>query len=268
MEETVQKYTLAYKDYKAGVKYKDIAVKYGVSITTVKKWYARYWRDKKETESTAGDMRETNSRQDNIDKGNSIINDSELPIPVKREVSLTDIQEVLSDKAYQDLEEKQRQFVDDYIFTKNARQSYLKVYKCSPGSASELGTRLLKRVDIARIIEIKQAERASKAHVDLEFSLEKAKSILARCMQAEPVMTFNKQDKRYEVVRDDNGCAVYQFDSKGALGALDLIAKITGQNVIKQQIDIHQTIDDQTTEQNKARFKELMAKIEANTIDV
>ncbi|EMQ2587684.1 helix-turn-helix domain-containing protein, partial [Listeria monocytogenes] len=32
---------LAYKDYKEGMKYKDIAEKYNVSINTVKSWKSR-----------------------------------------------------------------------------------------------------------------------------------------------------------------------------------------------------------------------------------
>ena len=43
-------YELAEQDYIAGMKYKEIADKYGVSINTVKSWKKRYaWtRDKKE----------------------------------------------------------------------------------------------------------------------------------------------------------------------------------------------------------------------------
>ena len=35
-------YELAEKDYKAGMKYKEIADKYGVTINTVKSWKQRY----------------------------------------------------------------------------------------------------------------------------------------------------------------------------------------------------------------------------------
>lgn len=34
----------AYEDYNAGMKYREIADKYGVSLSTVKSWSARYWR--------------------------------------------------------------------------------------------------------------------------------------------------------------------------------------------------------------------------------
>ena len=40
-------YQLAEKDYKAGMKYKEIAQKYGVTLNTVKSWTTRYWNDEK-----------------------------------------------------------------------------------------------------------------------------------------------------------------------------------------------------------------------------
>lgn len=43
----MEKYELAYKDYLSGMKYKDIAAKYGVSVSAVKSWKSRYWKDKK-----------------------------------------------------------------------------------------------------------------------------------------------------------------------------------------------------------------------------
>lgn len=42
-----EKWELAYKNYLEGMKYKDIAAKYGVSVSAVKSWKSRYWKDKK-----------------------------------------------------------------------------------------------------------------------------------------------------------------------------------------------------------------------------
>ena len=49
-------YILAEADYVVGMKYKDIAAKYGVSINTVKSWKKRYaWsRDKRQNASKRG----------------------------------------------------------------------------------------------------------------------------------------------------------------------------------------------------------------------
>lgn len=43
----MKKHELAFEDYLAGMKYKEIAAKYGVSVSAVKSWKSRYWKDKK-----------------------------------------------------------------------------------------------------------------------------------------------------------------------------------------------------------------------------
>ena len=40
------KHELAYEDYLAGMKRKDIAAKYGVSLNTIKSWQSRHWKSK------------------------------------------------------------------------------------------------------------------------------------------------------------------------------------------------------------------------------
>ena len=42
-----QNYELAYNDYQKGMKYKEIAEKYGVSLSAVKSWASRYWKKEK-----------------------------------------------------------------------------------------------------------------------------------------------------------------------------------------------------------------------------
>lgn len=53
MSET-QNYILAEKDYMAGMKYKDIAAKYGVTLNTVKSWKVRYGWNKKGVHTKSG----------------------------------------------------------------------------------------------------------------------------------------------------------------------------------------------------------------------
>lgn len=43
----MKKYVKAFSDYQKGLKYKEIAEKYGVSISTVKSWKSRYWSQEK-----------------------------------------------------------------------------------------------------------------------------------------------------------------------------------------------------------------------------
>ncbi len=51
-------YELAEQDYIVGMKYKDIAEKYGVSINTVKSWKSRYgWSKDKKSVHTKKEVR-------------------------------------------------------------------------------------------------------------------------------------------------------------------------------------------------------------------
>lgn len=43
LSDEMNNYELAELDYKSGMKYKDIAEKYNVSLNTVKSWKTRYW---------------------------------------------------------------------------------------------------------------------------------------------------------------------------------------------------------------------------------
>ncbi len=45
----LKNYELAEQDYMDGMKYKDIATKYGVTLSTVKSWKTRYKWDRKST---------------------------------------------------------------------------------------------------------------------------------------------------------------------------------------------------------------------------
>ena len=47
MSENLELRDQAYADYQQGMKYKEIAEKYGVSLSAVKSWAARYWKTKK-----------------------------------------------------------------------------------------------------------------------------------------------------------------------------------------------------------------------------
>ena len=47
MSENLELRDQAYADYRQGMKYKEIAEKYGVSLSAVKSWAARYWKTKK-----------------------------------------------------------------------------------------------------------------------------------------------------------------------------------------------------------------------------
>ena len=101
------KYEDAYQDYCAGMKYKDIAEKYHVSVSAIKSWATRYWKVATTNKEVATERKSCNHKKvikkkllDSVDSNN-------------------------------DITEKQRLFCIFYAISNNATQSYLKAYQCN-----------------------------------------------------------------------------------------------------------------------------------------
>ena len=130
-------YILAEADYVAGMKYKDIAAKYGVSINTVKSWKKRYaWaRDKKEC-TKKGCTRNKKGAH-------------------KKEAVAEDVAQVVNDNR---LTDQQRLFCLYQSRMFNYTKAYMKAYPgCSYASAAVLGSRIMKNQAIKEeIMQLKQ----------------------------------------------------------------------------------------------------------------
>lgn len=130
-----EKYELAEVDYINGMKYKDIAEKYEVSINTVKSWKTRYsWNKDKKGVHTKEKVC-TQKRK----KNNS-----------KKEPIVDEVKEVLENT---ELTDKQRLFCVIYAKCMNATKSYLKVYGCSYETAMVNGCNLLRNTKIKEQID-------------------------------------------------------------------------------------------------------------------
>ncbi len=134
----------AYKDYCKGMKYKDIADKYNVSLNTVKSWKRRQWEDiekgvqpKKKSVHTKRTLKETDD--------------------VPMEVEL--LPEEIETLANESLTEKQRLFCLYYVRWFNATKAYQKAYECDYTTAMVNGCKLLSNPKIqAHIQSIKDAK--------------------------------------------------------------------------------------------------------------
>ena len=130
-------YILAEADYVAGMKYKDIAEKYGVSINTVKSWKKRYaWaRDKKECTKKGCTQNKKGAH--------------------KKEAVAEDVAQVVNDNR---LTDQQRLFCLYQSRMFNYTKAYMKAYPgCSYASAAVLGSRLMKNPAIKEeIMQLKQ----------------------------------------------------------------------------------------------------------------
>lgn len=111
-----------------GMKYKDIAEKYNVSINTVKSWKQRYSWNKKSVHTKQKKVCIQNNKKERIKE------------PIAKEVK-----QVLENT---ELTDKQRLFCLYYSKSFNATQSYLKAYGCSYETAMVKGSEMLRNVKV------------------------------------------------------------------------------------------------------------------------
>lgn len=117
---------LAEKDYMYGMKYKDIAAKYKVSLNTIKSWKQRYNWNRKSVHTNKKVCTQNNNKN---------LNKKDIKEPIAEEVK-----EVLENA---ELTDKQRLFCIYYIKKFNATKAYQKAYGCSYETALVNGPRLL-----------------------------------------------------------------------------------------------------------------------------
>lgn len=133
---------LAEADYIGGMKYKEIAEKYGISINTVKSWKSRYnWCRKKGAHKNEKSMHTKNEKRC-IQKNKK--NDA------KKEPVESEIEEIINDD---ELTDKQRLFCILYSRCFNATKAYQKAYKVKYETAAVNGHRMLRNAKVKKEIE-------------------------------------------------------------------------------------------------------------------
>ena len=134
----------AYKDYKKGMKYKDIADKYNVSLNTVKSWKRRQWADIEKG---------VQPKKKSVHTKRTHKVDSNAPPKTKL------LPEEIETLNNEELTEKQRLFCLYYVRWFNATKAYQRAYKCDYFTALTAGPRLLGNVRIKEEIQrIKDAK--------------------------------------------------------------------------------------------------------------
>ena len=133
-----QNYDLAYIDYCKGMKYKEIAEKYGVTINTVKSWKTRYkW----------------------LKDGKKVCTQNSP----KKEKAEEAIEKVIENA---DLTDKQRLFCLFYVRSFNATKAYQKAYQCDYLTARSHGYELLLNVVIKTEIQRLKQNRLNRELLD------------------------------------------------------------------------------------------------------
>lgn len=155
---------LAYKDYLAGMKYKDIAEKHNVSINTIKSWKTRYeWK------------REKGCAQN--EKGAHTKREKVATKKKETEAIAEEVSQVIENP---DLTDKQRLFCIYYVRCFNATKAYQKAYECSYATAVTNGPALLRNTRIKEQIILLKQEKLNREflteadifqkHIDIAFA--------------------------------------------------------------------------------------------------
>lgn len=118
---------------------------------------------------------------------------------------------------------KQQRFVDEYIIDLNATQAAIRA-EYSEKTAYAQGQRLLKNVEIARLIQSRMDDRAERTKIDADFVLQGIARNIARCEQGaavtdrsgEPVMTEGP---------DGEVAPLWKYDAANALRGYELLGK-------------------------------------------
>ena len=150
-----EKRIAAQHDYELGMKYKDIATKYGVSINTVRSWKTRYkWQRKKSKKDVHINQKDVHTKTP-TSEAIAELNDSDLP-------------------------DKQKEFVLEYLRLYNATQAYLNVFGGGYKVANVCGSQLLAKPSIQeQIRNIREAKLKELAIEPLDLIEDVAKEAKA-----------------------------------------------------------------------------------------
>ena len=138
-----------------------------------------------------------------------------------REVSILTVSEL---KEKYGLNIKQALFVTEYMVDKNATQAYKRA-GYSPKddeSAKQLGCRMLTNVNVSRALADWEQTLTAVCGWTPERIIETAAQVIEKSMQAVPVEEWDSH------LKEKVATGEYVYDSKGAVAALALIAKLTG----------------------------------------
>ena len=130
-----------------------------------------------------------------------------------------------------DLTPKQKRFVDEYLVDLNATQAAIRA-GYSEKTARAIGQNLLTKVDIQQAIKARMDRRSRRVNITQDEIVSDLLEIKERCMQSRPVVT-----PKGEQVYDEAGNAIWAFDAKNAIKALELLCKHLAMFTDKIQAD-------------------------------
>lgn len=120
---------------------------------------------------------------------------------------------------------KQQRFVEEYLVDYSAIRAAIRA-GYSKRSATAIGPENLRKPAIQQALLAKRAAVSERTGLTVDYVERNAMELLERCMQHKPV----ERNGRPVTVETDDGeiRALYAFDSAGARGALDILARRVG----------------------------------------
>lgn len=145
------------------------------------------------------------------------------------------------------MNEKQEMFIREYLKDFNGTRAYKEAYNVEDDKvAATSAWRLLRNVDIQKVIQEQADKRLEEAEIDVAYIVNNIKEVVERCMQKEAVMYFDKVDKEWkqekEYVTDEDGEnghyeGVWKFDATNSLKGLELLGKY--KSIFKENVDFN-----------------------------
>ena len=122
-----------------------------------------------------------------------------------------------------DLTFRERKFCEEYLKCGRKAEAAL-IAGYSEKSAAVQASKLLKRKRVAEYIKALQKEAKDQLLIDENWAVLKLQEILARCMEATPVLEWDSKKHCY-VAKGQ-----FQFDGKNAIKAISEINRLLGIN--------------------------------------
>lgn len=229
-----KKSELAEADYVAGMKYKDIAAKYDVSINTVKSWRKRYaWSRKGAPKNKKG------------------CTQNEIPTEKVNQAVKEEVEEIIENS---ELSDKQRLFCVLYTRCFNATKAYQKAYGVNYTTAASSAYRMLENVGVKNEINRLKQNRFNKEMLSEEDIVQMYIDILYADIG-------DYLDTKHNMIDLNGPYADGRLIKKVSFGkteSIELLDKMVALKWLSEHMNL-------ATEKQKAEVKLLKAKINGET---
>lgn len=125
------------------------------------------------------------------------------------------------------LNAKQERFCNEYIIDLNGTQAAIRA-GYSEDSAGSIASEILTKPEIQARIEALKLERSMRTDISADYVLSGLKEVAERCLQRVQVMEWDYANKNLVQKKDEQGNAIWEFDSTGANRAFELLGKHVG----------------------------------------